>query len=68
MEKRKLGRSKLEVSAIGLGCASMSGSYGEPDEQEAIASTIRLAFADYDENLIDSEELRNFLKQIKYDY
>lgn len=36
------------------------------DAKRAIASTIRHAFADYDENLLDSEELRAFLKEIKY--
>lgn len=41
MEKRKLGTSGLEVSAIGLGCASMSGSYGEADEKESIATMKR---------------------------
>jgi len=40
----------------------------EKDEnaKKAIASTIRHSFADYDENLIDSVELREFLRQIKY--
>lgn len=38
----------------------------DSDEKEAIASTIRLAFADYDEDLLDSRELREFLAQIKY--
>jgi aryl-alcohol dehydrogenase-like predicted oxidoreductase len=38
MEKRKLGKSGLEVSAIGLGCMGMSFSYGAPkDENEMIA-------------------------------
>ena len=40
----------------------------EKDEtsKKAIASTIRLAFADYDEKLLESAELRSFLKEIKY--
>ncbi|CUI17970.1 putative aldo/keto reductase [Candidatus Protochlamydia naegleriophila] len=38
MEKRKLGNSSLEVSALGLGCMGMSWSYGPPkDKQEMIA-------------------------------
>jgi aryl-alcohol dehydrogenase-like predicted oxidoreductase len=43
MQKRKLGKSDLEVSAIGLGCMGMSFGYGPPmDKQEAI-SLIRAA-------------------------
>ena len=38
MQKRTLGRNGLEVSAIGLGCMSMTGGYSErPDRQEMIA-------------------------------
>ena len=38
MQKRTLGNSKLEVSALGLGCMGMSASYGRiPDKQEMIA-------------------------------
>jgi aryl-alcohol dehydrogenase-like predicted oxidoreductase len=40
MQKRKLGKSDLEVSAIGLGCMGMSFGYGPPmDKQEAISLT-----------------------------
>jgi len=38
MQKRKLGKSNLEVSAIGLGCMRMTGGYGPiPDKHEMIA-------------------------------
>ena len=38
MQKRTLGNSSLEVSAIGLGCMGMSFAYGQaPDKQEMIA-------------------------------
>src|SRR5437764_6320574 len=38
MQKRKLGQSNLEVSALGLGCMGMSFGYGPPmEKQEGIA-------------------------------
>ena len=38
MEKRKLGDSGVEVSALGLGCMGMSASYGQPNDIESIAT------------------------------
>jgi aryl-alcohol dehydrogenase-like predicted oxidoreductase len=44
MQKRRLGKSDLEVSALGLGCMGLSASYGQPlDKQDGIA-VIRGAF------------------------
>ncbi len=43
MEKRKLGSTGLEVSAIGLGCMGMSAFYGTIDEAESIATIERAA-------------------------
>ena len=34
MQKRKLGNSGLEVSALGLGCMGMSWSYGPPKDSK----------------------------------
>jgi aryl-alcohol dehydrogenase-like predicted oxidoreductase len=41
MQKRKLGSSGLEVSAIGLGCMGMSQSYGLPANPEDMIALIR---------------------------
>jgi aryl-alcohol dehydrogenase-like predicted oxidoreductase len=43
MKKRKLGKSNLEVSAIGLGCMGMSFGYGPPKEKPEMISLIRAA-------------------------
>jgi aryl-alcohol dehydrogenase-like predicted oxidoreductase len=43
MQQRKLGRSNLEVSAIGLGCMGMSFSYGPPKDKQEMVSLIRTA-------------------------
>jgi aryl-alcohol dehydrogenase-like predicted oxidoreductase len=43
MQKRKLGRSNLEVSALGLGCMSMSSGYGPAGEKHAMIAVIRSA-------------------------
>jgi aryl-alcohol dehydrogenase-like predicted oxidoreductase len=43
MEKRTLGRSNLEVSALGLGCMGMSFGYGPPAGRREMVSLIRTA-------------------------
>jgi aryl-alcohol dehydrogenase-like predicted oxidoreductase len=43
MEKRKIGNSNLEVSAIGLGCMGMSWSYGLPKDKQEMISLLRAA-------------------------
>ena len=43
MKKRKLGKSNLEVSAIGLGCMGMSFGYGPPKDKQEMMSLIRSA-------------------------
>jgi len=41
MQKRKLGKSGLEVSALGLGCMGMSFGYGPPKDKREMISLIR---------------------------
>jgi aryl-alcohol dehydrogenase-like predicted oxidoreductase len=43
MQNRKLGKSGLEVSAIGLGCMGMSFSYGPPADKQEMISLLRSA-------------------------
>ncbi len=43
MQKRKLGKSGLEVSAIGLGCMGMSFGYGPPKDKQEMIPVIRAA-------------------------
>jgi|SRR5712664_2724762 len=43
MQKRKLGNSNLEVSALGLGCMGMSFGYGPAGDKQEMISVIRAA-------------------------
>ena len=43
MQKRKLGKSGLEVSVVGLGCMGMSFSYGPPADKQEMISLLRSA-------------------------
>jgi len=56
MEKRMLGNSGLEVSALGLGCMGMSWSYGAPKDKEEMVALIRAAI-DLGVNFFDTAEV-----------
>src|SRR5512144_1398286 len=43
MQKRKLGKSNLEVSALGLGCMGMSFGYGPAADKQEMISLMRAA-------------------------
>jgi len=55
MQKRKLGNSGLEVSALGLGCMSMSSGYGPPADKQEMTSLLRSA-VDLGITLFDTAE------------
>ena len=55
MQYRELGNSNLKVSAIGLGCMSMSGTYGKSDDAESI-DVIHHAL-DLGINFLDSSDM-----------
>ena len=55
MRHRTLGKSSLSVSAIGLGCMSMSGVYGKGDDAESIAVIHRAL--ELGVNLLDSSDM-----------
>jgi aryl-alcohol dehydrogenase-like predicted oxidoreductase len=56
MQKRKLGKSNLEVSALGLGCMGMSFSYGPPKDKQEMTSVLRAA-VERDVTFFDTAEV-----------
>lgn len=56
MQKRKLGNSGLEVSALGLGCMGMSMAYGPPADKQNMISLIHQA-VDSGVNFFDTAEI-----------
>ena len=55
MQKRQLGESGLEVSALGLGCMGMSAQYGAPGDRQEMISVLRAA-VDRGVTLFDTAE------------
>jgi aryl-alcohol dehydrogenase-like predicted oxidoreductase len=55
MQTRRLGSSGLEVSAIGLGCMSMTGGYSDTPDRQEMMSLIRTA-VDRGVTLFDTAE------------
>jgi aryl-alcohol dehydrogenase-like predicted oxidoreductase len=55
MQYRTLGNSNLQVSALGLGCMSMSGTYGKSSDAESIAVVHRAL--DLGVTLLDSSDM-----------
>src|SRR3989442_6330424 len=58
MEHRRLGHSSLSVPALGLGCMSMSGTYGKGDDAQSIEVVHRAL--DLGVNLLDSSDMYGF--------
>ena len=56
MQKRKLGNSGLEISALGLGCMGMSEYYGEDANEAESIATIHRAL-DLGINFFDTAEV-----------
>ena len=56
VQRRKLGRSNLEVSALGLGCMGMSHGYGSPGDRAEMIALIRSA-VDRGITLFDTAEI-----------
>ena len=56
MQKRKLGNSGLEVSALGLGCMGMSFSYGPPKDKQEMITLLRAA-VDHGITFFDTAEV-----------
>jgi len=58
MEHRQLGHSSLSVPALGLGCMSMSGTYGKHDDAQSIDVVHRAL--DLGVNFLDSSDMYGF--------
>jgi aryl-alcohol dehydrogenase-like predicted oxidoreductase len=56
MRKRKLGKSNLEVSALGLGCMGMSFSYGPPKDKQEMTTLLHAA-VDHGITFFDTAEV-----------
>src|SRR5438874_12883198 len=55
LPRRRLGKSGLEVSAIGLGCMGMSTAYGPADEEESLRVLRR--YVELGGNFLDTAEV-----------